>query len=281
MQAAYRTVFASSKITCRFLGRSLSVTSARNRSSAISSHSWRLNQKQTTLPGDSQQGATISRQWRRQYSNERPLAAVADGKSDLHFNTIWLRENCTCSECFNHATTQRNVLYYQLTPQQTAIQSQKLQGDAVEITWSDGHVSSYQVTWLQSHTVGEDNESITKFLWDNKSITDENVEMVPHEEYMKSDEGLKKLLRSLLKYGIGLVSGATPDIEGTQGVAERVCHVQSTLFGGMWSFTSDMARGDTAFTNIALGAHTDTTYLQLPCGIQVCIFNKYMQICIA
>ena len=32
------------------------------------------------------------------------------------------------------------------------------------------------------------------------------------------------------------------------------------LDGKFWEFTADLAKGDTAYTNIALGAHTDNTY---------------------
>ena len=32
------------------------------------------------------------------------------------------------------------------------------------------------------------------------------------------------------------------------------------LDGKLWEFTADLAKGDTAYTNIALGAHTDNTY---------------------
>lgn len=30
--------------------------------------------------------------------------------------------------------------------------------------------------------------------------------------------------------------------------------------GTFWDFTSNLAKGDTAYTTLALGAHTDTTY---------------------
>lgn len=30
--------------------------------------------------------------------------------------------------------------------------------------------------------------------------------------------------------------------------------------GRFWDFTSDLAKGDTAYTTLALGAHTDNTY---------------------
>ena len=36
--------------------------------------------------------------------------------------------------------------------------------------------------------------------------------------------------------------------------------INSVLDGKFWDFTSDLAKGDTAYTTLALGAHTDTTY---------------------
>jgi hypothetical protein len=34
--------------------------------------------------------------------------------------------------------------------------------------------------------------------------------------------------------------------------------------GKFWDFTSDLAKGDTAYTTLALGAHTDNTYFVNP-----------------
>lgn len=36
--------------------------------------------------------------------------------------------------------------------------------------------------------------------------------------------------------------------------------------GTFWDFTSDLAKGDTAYTTMALGAHTDTTYYVRSCA---------------
>ena len=50
----------------------------------------------------------------------------------------------------------------------------------------------------------------------------------------------------------------------------RVCDVQKTqVFGDFWSFSNDKALSDSAWTNEALAAHNDTTYLTEPAGIQV------------
>ncbi|KAF3841344.1 hypothetical protein F7725_007206 [Dissostichus mawsoni] len=37
----------------------------------------------------------------------------------------------------------------------------------------------------------------------------------------------------------------------------------------MWCFTSDFSRGDSAYSQLGLDRHTDTSYFQEPCGIQV------------
>lgn len=39
--------------------------------------------------------------------------------------------------------------------------------------------------------------------------------------------------------------------------------------GGFWDFTSDLSLKDTAYTSLALGAHTDTTYFTDPAGLQM------------
>ena len=66
------------------------------------------------------------------------------------------------------------------------------------------------------------------------------------------------------KYFHSLQAPANHD--GTLEVSQRVCFVQETLFGPSWTFTSDQSRGDTAYTTMALGAHTDNTYFMAPSG---------------
>lgn len=39
--------------------------------------------------------------------------------------------------------------------------------------------------------------------------------------------------------------------------------------GGFWDFTSDMSKGDLAYSSESLPAHTDTTYFSDPAGLQI------------
>ena len=60
-----------------------------------------------------------------------------------------------------------------------------------------------------------------------------------------------------------------PTPSATQSLLERIAFVQHTHYGGFWDFSSSATPTDTAYTSQALAAHTDTTYLTVPCGLQM------------
>lgn len=93
------------------------------------------------------------------------------------------------------------------------------------------------------------------------------------------------------KYGFCFVKGVPATPKDTEQLIERIAFIRVThceLFcwlriqgwpqmnlyrmidarsalarsidGGFWDFTADLAHGDTAYTNLALKAHTDNTY---------------------
>lgn len=72
-----------------------------------------------------------------------------------------------------------------------------------------------------------------------------------------------------MRYGLVFVDG-TPfdDASHTKKLLERIGPIRETHYGGFYDFIPDMAKADTAYTNIALPAHTDTTYFTDPAGLQ-------------
>lgn len=71
------------------------------------------------------------------------------------------------------------------------------------------------------------------------------------------------------EYGFAFVDGTpfeTP--EATQRVLEKIAFIRETHYGGFYDFIPDLAMADTAYTNIALPAHTDNTYFTDPSGLQ-------------
>lgn len=90
-----------------------------------------------------------------------------------------------------------------------------------------------------------------------------------YAEIMSSDTGLASWLERIQKYGFCMISGTPVDPASTQALLERIAFIRLTHYGGFYDFTPDLAHGDTAYTNIALKAHTDTTYFSDPVGLQM------------
>jgi hypothetical protein len=60
---------------------------------------------------------------------------------------------------------------------------------------------------------------------------------------------------------------ATP--EETVALARRIGYLRATIFGESWDFTADLAKADTAYTNLELRPHTDATYAFDAPGLQL------------
>lgn len=70
------------------------------------------------------------------------------------------------------------------------------------------------------------------------------------------------------KYGFCFVSDAPKTPEATEELLEAIGPIRNTHYGGFYDFVPDLAKADTAYTNLALAAHTDTTYFTEPAGLQ-------------
>ncbi|XP_023261779.1 trimethyllysine dioxygenase, mitochondrial-like [Seriola lalandi dorsalis] len=134
-----------------------------------------------------------------------------------------------------------------------------------------GHVSKYSLSWLAENSYeGKQQSTIQpRILWNSDIYQKANVPSAQWDTFMSCDDELKKFLQNYLLYGIAFVDGVPATVEATEAVTQRVSLIRETTYGRMWCFTSDFSRGDTAYSQLALDRHTDTSYFQEPCGIQV------------
>lgn len=65
------------------------------------------------------------------------------------------------------------------------------------------------------------------------------------------------------------MKGCPTSPKATKALLERIAFIRETHYGGFYDFTSDLTMKDTAYTSLALGAHTDTTYFTDPAGLQM------------
>lgn len=159
----------------------------------------------------------------------------------------------------------------------------------------DGHVSRYSFKWLTENSYQEVKQRTIqpRILWNTDIYKNANIASAKWDTFMKSDNELKTFLHNYLLYGIAFVDDVPATVEATEAVSQRVsiirylyafilqCSLHSVLpymfflsdplyrettYGKMWCFTSDLSREDTAYTNMALDRHTDTSYFHEPCG---------------
>ena len=71
------------------------------------------------------------------------------------------------------------------------------------------------------------------------------------------------------RYGFGFVEGVPGTVKDTENLAKRLSFIRVTHFGGFWDFLPNLEHADTAYTTLALGAHTDNTYFTDPAGYTV------------
>lgn len=188
----------------------------------------------------------------------------------MRFNYTWLRDHCRSESSYNSSTNQRTLdtgsIDLSIRPHNTALEDGHL-----ILTWPNGHVTKYSLSWLAKNSYEGKKQSTVhpRILWNSDIYNKANVQSAKWDKFMSCDDELKKFLQSYVLYGIAFVDDVPATEEATEQVTKRVSLIRETTYGKMWTFTSDASRGDTAYTQLALDRHTDTSYLQEPCGIQV------------
>ncbi|XP_074061020.1 trimethyllysine dioxygenase, mitochondrial isoform X2 [Macrotis lagotis] len=187
----------------------------------------------------------------------------------MRFDYVWLRDHCRSASCYNSKTNQRSLdtasVDLGIKPQTIRLNEAML-----FLTWPDGHVTRYSLEWLLKNSYeGQKQAAQPKILWNAEIYRQAQVMPVDFQSFLETKDGLKEFLQNFLLYGIAFVDNVPPTREDTEKLAGRISLIRETIYGRMWYFTSDFSRGDTAYTKLALDRHTDTTYFQEPCGIQV------------
>ncbi|KAL4975059.1 hypothetical protein BDW66DRAFT_138441 [Aspergillus desertorum] len=196
--------------------------------------------------------------------------------SSRAFLKWWLRDNCQCDKCVHPHTRQRIVDTFSIQ-EDIGVKDISNGPTQVTVTWSDGHMSSYNHHWLvqggrrASTSLGEYPLRFRKWMTYHPRQEGHTTELpsVSYSEIMADDAGVLKWLERIYDWGFCLVRDTPVSPESTEALLRRIAHIRHTHYGGFWDFTADMSFKDTAYTNEALGAHTDNTYFTDPARLQL------------
>ncbi|PYH41485.1 putative trimethyllysine dioxygenase TmlH [Aspergillus saccharolyticus JOP 1030-1] len=186
------------------------------------------------------------------------------GTTDANIGPMWLRDNCQCKTCCDPQTRQREVDTFKI-PEDIKVQHTKHEPESLQVEFSDGHTGVYSYSWLKSIPV-KGLEGAKPF----HSYTGKGPYPTAFfKDVMNDDMALLHWLDNIYIYGFCFVVGVPVSLEATEKLLERIAFVRRTHYGGFWDFTADMSFGDSAYTNRALDAHTDTTYFTEPARLQL------------
>ncbi|KEY73354.1 hypothetical protein S7711_01468 [Stachybotrys chartarum IBT 7711] len=145
--------------------------------------------------------------------------------------------------------------------------------EGIKILWTDSHNSHHPWAWIES-ALNARYPDRTKEFFDKKVLWDASIASSPPEiryDEVMADSGLAgmaKLTKCIKSHGFCFVTNTPVTPEATQQLLERIGPIRHTHYGGFYDFVPDMALADTAYSNQALAAHTDTTYFTEPAGLQ-------------
>ncbi|KAF0683414.1 Aste57867_24538 [Aphanomyces stellatus] len=209
------------------------------------------------------------------------------------FHRAWLRDNCSCPACKHPTTLQRQVLTAAIPVHPTGPaqlhddnQSMSVQWDA-PVEGTDCVHSIYSAAWLRDHAYsdpsvhGSYNKHYRQQHLPALSLWGKELDFPTTTFASVMDEqgsGFRDAMHQLKQFGVLLIRGTPSSMDETERFARRIGFVLETIYGGMWTTrptNPDQSYNDTASTNLALGPHTDCTYLYEPPGLQ--IFNCVLQ----
>lgn len=161
-----------------------------------------------------------------------------DGRQ-LKYPSVWLRDNCQCSECFHGATRARKSHWERgpLNAQAERV-SYDEQRQQLIVTWQDAHKSSYDLDWLKQRDFSQ--EARQRYLdlvykppvqlW-GKSQFSEVTREFAYQDVIDQDAVLRAWLEALAVQGFALLRGAPDDVNVARHLAERIGYIKRTTYG--------------------------------------------------
>ncbi|KAH3981009.1 hypothetical protein HBH70_062270 [Parastagonospora nodorum] len=188
---------------------------------------------------------------------------------------IWLRDNCQCSACVHESTKQRLLDTFSITQDVHVKDYNVSKKNDLTIQWNDGHQSTYSRAFLVRAAFPEEYKGPFRQAWKKPVLWGASIALEidtirgPSVKFGSKYYSMKSLLARIREYGFCYVTNVPHESPSdTEQLLKSIAFIRETHYGGFYDFTADLASKDTAYTNIALEAHTDTTYFSDPAGLQ-------------
>lgn len=165
---------------------------------------------------------------------------------------------------------QRNFNTFEI-PEDTQPSQIETNENGVKIRWSgDAHESFYPWDFLEFYLQSDKRSPEPIEVEHFGAQGPQNPPSLKYGDFLANEtEAVGRLTDHIRRRGFSFITEVpVKSAEPTEKLLEKIAFIRQTHYGGFYDFIPDLALADTAYTNIALGAHTDTTYFTDPAGLQ-------------
>jgi gamma-butyrobetaine dioxygenase len=225
---------------------------------------------------------------------EEPDVGQLDGKPAKHiavnidgapriFDTVFLRDSCTCPRCVDPHSKQKLFQTSDISPDlegscKSVVDEEN--GLSIELGWNNDvkgygteHRTRHSIDWLRRalNTEVELRGGVRhddRVYWDNPKITKDN-KWVDYNDYMTSDSALFSALTHLNRYGLLFLRNVPDSETSVVDLASRIGVLKDTFYGRTWDVRSKAKAENIAYTPQFLGLHMDLLYTSNPPHLQL------------
>jgi len=195
---------------------------------------------------------------------------------------MWLRDNCSCSQCRDPRSGQK---LFQITdlPRTLAVANfqESPDGTGVEVVWHpDGHESRYSLEWLTDQApdggaaAGGSRTEASKTLWQAADLIG-HLPQASWKEYTNDPTVKMRFLEAMPRYGFALMREVPCEEGRVHDVIRSFGFVRETNYGTLFEVRVEPDPNNLAFTGAAITPHTDNPYRDPVPTIQLlhCLVN--------
>ena len=185
----------------------------------------------------------------------------SDGRRSV-FHHIWLRDNCTCSQCGDRSGGHRYLELGNINPDITPDEVSIDPSGALLIRWAgDGHLTTYSPDWLRANCYS--NESLAErrqqpALWDS-ALNDK----IPEWDYDRvvDDESFRlQMFQHINEYGFAIIYGVPTLQDQVERLADIFGFIRQTHYGRVFDLIATPKQRILAQTAHAIRPHNDELF---------------------
>jgi len=194
-------------------------------------------------------------------NNKKVIFINDHNKTEIH--PIWLRERVRDEKFLDKNNDQR--LFDPSFLNNIIIKNAKINNNILDLTFSDGITSKFDINKLTSEFLDTESLSNTvkQKLWDSSL---KNNPTYKFNENFSNSKDMFDLLKSFYKYGFVIVKNVPTENNYIVNFANSIGSIRPTNFGDFFNVRSVPNPNDLAYTSLALSPHTDNPYRKpVPC----------------